>query len=632
MCLPCCSYFSLRARLGRSLEAWIEAEPRLFYKQGRYEARDSILAIHDQGANEWSFTGKNISQLPNGFQHLRSLTDLDLSQNELGNVQLIAGLTNMVSLKLSTNRITDVGSFRTLTNLEELRLDGNQLVNFQISGSLPNLKVLILAVNRFGRVPDLSSLIRLETLDLSSNYLQSVGNIPSLTQLKELFLSGNPIEDAEDLSGLVHLEVLHLGSTRTQNIEWIRELANLEELGLSNNYLQNADVSPLRQLTRLKDLDVSNDHLQDVQALSSLTSLQNLTVSRNPDLRELPIGLGNADLLSIDYDETQVPEDRVNAILDACRAKQNANALTRVPSQLNLWCTYGGLPPHSLDHLLALSADEQMMISQWLSRLAKTQDFKYKQQSLAKTVCNILGDVRDNPEEYLDLVGRQALSQPSAFKNTFFAQVSANLECCDDRAAMALNEIYVSWELMRPRKAGELSSQAVRQLLEKAGKTLALRKILSQKIAEREKSTGSPENEGVEIYLYYEIALREKLGLLTAIQSMHYSPVGKRNWIQEDALKQEVEASHLDQVTELPIFEYLIRQDRRAFIEMEGIEQRWQKAIAELGDRPEGSDTDERVLAHQHRQGECMQNRTKELNAFKKDWWKQNQVMATHPE
>ena len=80
----------------------------------------------------------------------------------------------------------------------------------------------------------------------------------------------------------------------------------------------------------------------------------------------------------------------------------------------------------------ALSADQKITLNEWLLRLEKTRDFTKAQSRLALTVCNIVADVIANRE----------------FQELFFPQAEANNACCQDRAAMSLNEIYTSWMIL----------------------------------------------------------------------------------------------------------------------------------------------------------------------------------------
>ena len=147
------------------------------------------------------------------------------------------------------------------------------------------------------------------------------------------------------------------------------------------------------------------------------------------------------------------------------------------------------------------------------------------------------------------------------FKEQFIDQIAANNTACGDRTSMGFNEIYVSWKIRFIDK--DLPLQEKLKIIAGAAKTHALRTILSRKMDEAEKR-GVSLGESVEIYLYYEHTLAQRVGLLTAIQSMLYSLIGKRDWIDEKALEEEIETIYPDVAISLPAFNTLISQDSNA--------------------------------------------------------------------
>jgi Leucine-rich repeat (LRR) protein len=68
---------------------------------------------------------------------LTNLVSLDLSGNSLTNVSLPAGMANLFSLLIANNPLTQLTLPSDLTRLEELDLNGNQIASFQ-SARQPN--------------------------------------------------------------------------------------------------------------------------------------------------------------------------------------------------------------------------------------------------------------------------------------------------------------------------------------------------------------------------------------------------------------------------------------------------------------------------------------------------------------
>lgn len=203
------------------------------------------------------------------------------------------------------------------------------------------------------------------------------------------------------------------------------------------------------------------------------------------------------------------------------------------------------------------------------------------------------------------------------FKDLFFSQAEANNVCCEDRSAMSLNEIYTSWLLLC--KSPNLPEKEKLRILAGVAKTLRLRKKVDAMIAqeERKRKKENPayqgEVESVEIFLYYETALKQELQLETAIQTMKYSTIGKRSWIDQAALIQDVKENFYEELINIPIFEKMMQK------EWEPITAEFQKKLAALGDRPKGKEEDPLVLNYNIRQGEIMQEwKNKKIEAAKK--------------
>ena len=100
---------------------------------------------------------------------LRSLTELQLNDNKIVDVQPLAGLSNLTSLLLSENQIVDVQSLARLSNLTSLFLSDNKIVDVKPLAGLSNLTVLSLGANQIIDVKPLAGLSNLTDLLLDDN-------------------------------------------------------------------------------------------------------------------------------------------------------------------------------------------------------------------------------------------------------------------------------------------------------------------------------------------------------------------------------------------------------------------------------------------------------------------------------
>ena len=121
--------------------------------------------------------------------------------------------TDAVELDLSSSGISDISSVARLTNLETLILGKNTISNiyiFEHTESRFTLKYLDLSGNDVEDVTALSFLTKVEYIDLSNNAVNSVVPLMGLSSLQQLKLSGNPLteEQIESLrNALPHCEI-----------------------------------------------------------------------------------------------------------------------------------------------------------------------------------------------------------------------------------------------------------------------------------------------------------------------------------------------------------------------------------------------------------------------------------------
>ncbi|MBZ9688262.1 leucine-rich repeat domain-containing protein [Clostridium estertheticum] len=84
-----------------------------------------------------NFSGK-IADL-SGIENLTNLTTLDLSNNLITNIEPLKGLTNLTCLHLSNNQISNIESLKGLTKLVDLKLDNNPISSIESLNVLTNL-------------------------------------------------------------------------------------------------------------------------------------------------------------------------------------------------------------------------------------------------------------------------------------------------------------------------------------------------------------------------------------------------------------------------------------------------------------------------------------------------------------
>jgi internalin A len=126
-------------------------------------------------------------------QTLTNLTSLFLAGNQISDIKPLSSLTNLTSLALLINKISDITPLSNLTNLTTLYLEGNQISDIKPLSNLTNLTFLILDNNQISDIKSLSSLTNLTSLSLLNNKISDITPLSNLTNLTDLSLSINPL-------------------------------------------------------------------------------------------------------------------------------------------------------------------------------------------------------------------------------------------------------------------------------------------------------------------------------------------------------------------------------------------------------------------------------------------------------
>lgn len=432
-------------------------------------------------------------------------------------------------------------------------------------GNLTNLRKLYLNSNHFTTLPpEIGNLVSLQWLDLCRNQLTKLpSEIGNLTNLTDFFLNFNKIASLPlEIRNLTKLIRFFLESNKLVQLPAeIGSLASLQQLVLKKNQLTSLPAK-IGDLASLRNLFLEDNQLTFLPPeIGNLFNLEFINFSDNVGLNSLPLSLRHCRQLTfLPAAGTAILQEDIDSILEFTRKARQQEANVLFPLRLQAWSAYAGNSLNIDSLLKVLDEDEKGVLNEWLVRLEKTRDFAADQKKLAKIVVGILATACERPD----------------FRESLVAQAIANNEACQDRSAMALNEIFVEWKIESLEK--KASTKEKLQLMAGAARTLALRKALQSMLGAR--STGLEES--VEIYLYYEINLRHKLNLLTAIESMAYANIGKRDWIQETKLFDYVNDTYLEHLVGMKAFENLVKQDSGFNSEWDSVKEKFDQAMEQL--------------------------------------------------
>jgi internalin A len=167
-------------------------------RQNMNQPEGDICASELKDLEELYAPSYSISDL-SGLEFCTGLISLNLDTNQVGNIDPLAGLTNLTRLFLYFNEISDLSPLANLTNLEELGLDSNQITDIGPLSGLTNLAYLLVAENQVSDVTPLTGLLNLDSVDLRNNQITDIDPLVGLTNLHRIFLSSNQISDVYSL-------------------------------------------------------------------------------------------------------------------------------------------------------------------------------------------------------------------------------------------------------------------------------------------------------------------------------------------------------------------------------------------------------------------------------------------------
>ncbi|CAL6008612.1 leucine_Rich Repeat (LRR)-containing protein [Hexamita inflata] len=257
--------------------------------------------IHN--SKSFKYSGQNVRCF-NLISFLSNLSTLDLSYNKISDISAISNLKCLKYLDLSFNDIEDISALETIPSLTELHLYSNKISSYTIS--LPNLIDFSLGMNV--KLQDKSGIQQspnLLYLNLTGTNTV-VNTIPyQLFNLIKLVLTANKITELTYISNFVEIQSLFLNvNQQLQNIEPLKYCTQLTELDMS--FTDVADIWPLQFMKNLKSLTMSTVNVIDLHPLQYLYKLEYVRIPHAQVIDVSPISnLPNIKQLSLMYNKIQ---------------------------------------------------------------------------------------------------------------------------------------------------------------------------------------------------------------------------------------------------------------------------------------------------------------------------------------
>lgn len=242
----------------------------------QYDVETTVLDLSGKGAGSAAL--KDIAKLT-------ELTSLKLSDNKISELDFLSSLKKLSSLDLSNNKISDISPLKKLSSIRTLHLDGNEIKDFSPLYGLDSLSMLTI-----GDMDIKQSQLKKLKEELPDCIIYSDDAKEDVIEIKlggktfdnnvtELALSGCDVHDISLLSVCTKLKKLDLSDNSISDISALVDIPELAELDLSNNRI--SDISPLMSVSKLTYLNLAGNRIKSVAALQDLTSLTELNLSSN---------------------------------------------------------------------------------------------------------------------------------------------------------------------------------------------------------------------------------------------------------------------------------------------------------------------------------------------------------------
>lgn len=242
--------------------------------------------------------------------YFTNLETLDLYGNHITDLTPLAALTKLRILNISSNfsvlgggdrnKGMDLTPLGSLTTLEELYAAENLITDVTPLAPLMNLRRLDLHRNRLTDVSALASCVSLETLNLAQNGrmegnqytdLTSVACIASMPRLSWLDVSTNGLVSLDGAERLRSLRYINASVNCIKSLPSLRLCTALEELYINNNELQDLSFVSGHRTLRVLDCGMNQIHL--VPEILTMPSLREFYYEGNRIDDYGPIDLWN---------------------------------------------------------------------------------------------------------------------------------------------------------------------------------------------------------------------------------------------------------------------------------------------------------------------------------------------------
>ncbi|GAJ97506.1 leucine-rich repeat domain-containing protein [Geomicrobium sp. JCM 19055] len=171
------------------------------------EEHDAITFQDLQGITQLDLSNHQIENL-NGIQHFQSLESLNASRNKIEDISYLKDLRRLTNVNLEDNNISSIDVFTNQSQITHLNIRENYVVSLDSLKNHSTIRSLNARENEIESLEPLRDLHQLEDVNLRYNNITSIEPIVHLPNLVErLYVQGNNLEDKELLAPLFDREL-----------------------------------------------------------------------------------------------------------------------------------------------------------------------------------------------------------------------------------------------------------------------------------------------------------------------------------------------------------------------------------------------------------------------------------------
>jgi len=228
-----------------------------------------------------------------------ALYKLDVSNNTLRNLDILASMVTLREIDLNHNAVTDLSALSGLTELETLDVSFNALTSLSPLSTCAKLSWLDAGNNQISSLSGINKLPALTFLSVEYNKLTGVSSLGDLTGLTNLSIASNEISDISSLKTLTNLEIFDFSSNQIAALPAWPEGCALQTI--DGSYNQLTSLNTLKTMDSLTHVFMDYNLLTNIDALEDCFCLVQVNVFGN-EIKDVE-KLRDHDII-VNYDPT----------------------------------------------------------------------------------------------------------------------------------------------------------------------------------------------------------------------------------------------------------------------------------------------------------------------------------------